>query len=511
MWSAKSASNSTAESSFAVMTNIHNKMATGAAWMVMFKAFERSIGLISTVILARLLVPADFGLIMMAMSIIAALELLGAFSFDVALIQNRDASREHYDTAWTCNVLFGLSCFAMLLALAAPAAHFYDEPRLLPLIATLGGGNLIGGFENIGIVAFRKNLQFQQEFKFLAAKKVISFTVTVTAAYLLRNYWALVAGMLTGRIVGVIISYVMQAYRPRFCLQKFNELFSFSKWLLANNFIFFLVHRSADFVIGRMLGAKSLGLHGIAYEISNLPTTEMVAPINRAVFPGYAKIASDQAALRDSYLKVTSAIAMFAVPAATGIAGVAKAAVFLLLGDKWLDAVVLVQVLAFYGAIGALQTNTGPVYIAIGKPRILTVTSLIYVCTLLPLLLVGINLYSLPGVAWAFLIVALLNMPINLAFLMRELNISLGLLLAGVWRPILGAAVMYGVVSQISYLFGSITDSHQAALQLSVLVLSGCLTFVALVLASWHLAGRPEGAEQWVLSNVQQRLARWGA
>lgn len=490
------------------MANIHNKMATGAAWMVLFKAFERSIGLISTVILARLLLPADFGLIMMAMSIIAVLELFGAFSFDVALIQNRDASREHYDTAWTCNVLFGLSCFVLLLALAGPAAHFYGEPRLLSLIATLGLSNLVGGFENIGIVAFRKNMQFQQEFKFLAAKKMISFTVTVSAAYLLRNYWALVAGMLTGRIVGVLISYYMQTYRPRFCLQKFNELFGFSKWLLANNFIFFLVHRSADFIIGRMLGAKALGLHGIAYEISNLPTTEMVAPINRAVFPGYAKIASDRAALRDSYLKVTSAIAIFAVPAAAGIAAVAKVAVLLLLGDKWLDAVILMQVLAFYGAIGALQTNTGPVYIAIGKPRILTVTSLIYVCTLLPLLLAGIKFYALPGVAWAFLIVALINMPINLAFLTRELNISLSLLLAGVWRPILAAAVMYGVVLQLSWLLGPASSPHQAALQLLVLVASGGLLFVALVLASWHFAGRPDGAEQWVLANAKQRFAK---
>ena len=98
--------------------------------MVLFKLIERSLGIVSTVILVRLLIPEDFGLIAMAMSIIAALELMGAFGFDMALIQNQDADRDHYNTAWTFNVIFAASSAILLVAIAIPAANFYHEPRL---------------------------------------------------------------------------------------------------------------------------------------------------------------------------------------------------------------------------------------------------------------------------------------------------------------------------------------------------------------------------------------------
>src|SRR5947207_11494995 len=109
-------------------------MARGAAWNVLFKAADRGIGLLSTVILARLLVPADFGLVALATSLIALLSLLGDFGFDMALIQNPNAQRRHFDTVWTFNVMFGLATVAVLLLLADAVARFYNDPRLVPVI-----------------------------------------------------------------------------------------------------------------------------------------------------------------------------------------------------------------------------------------------------------------------------------------------------------------------------------------------------------------------------------------
>src|SRR5205809_4367371 len=113
-----------------LMQDINQKMARGAAWMVFFKITDRSIGLLSTMILARLLVPADFGLVAMATAIITMLELLGSFSFDLALIQNQQAEPKNYNTAWTFNVLYAAGSACTLLILALPVAHFYGEPRL---------------------------------------------------------------------------------------------------------------------------------------------------------------------------------------------------------------------------------------------------------------------------------------------------------------------------------------------------------------------------------------------
>ena len=144
------------------MEDVSRKMVRGAAWVIVARLSDRLIGLVSTVILVRILVPADFGLLAMATSIIAMLALISDFSFDLALIQNPKAERRHYDTVWTLNLLFSIAYALMLVLLAQPAAHFYHEPRLAAVMEWLALGTLIGGFTNVGIVAFRKACRFHR-------------------------------------------------------------------------------------------------------------------------------------------------------------------------------------------------------------------------------------------------------------------------------------------------------------------------------------------------------------
>ena len=146
-------------------------MAKGAAWMTTFKVVDRCTGIVSTAILARLLVPGDFGLVALATSTIAMLEVLGAFGLETALVQRADVSRQHFDSVWTFNVLFGLSLGVIVIALAWPVASFYGDPRLFSVLLILGLRQAILGFENVGIVAFRKDLAFDKEFKLPGYKK----------------------------------------------------------------------------------------------------------------------------------------------------------------------------------------------------------------------------------------------------------------------------------------------------------------------------------------------------
>jgi len=183
------------------MENINSRVGIGIVWMVGARLFDRCIGIVSTLILARLLVPADFGLVAMATAIVAILDLLGAFSFDMALIQNKDAGRKQYDTVWTFNVIFGVSCGLLLIALAGPAAGFYKEPRLTAVMYVLSLSYFLYAFTNVGLVQFRKELDFNKEFYYIFQRRVVTFLITISAAYLLRSYWALLLGMTAGRIV----------------------------------------------------------------------------------------------------------------------------------------------------------------------------------------------------------------------------------------------------------------------------------------------------------------------
>src|SRR5687767_2748072 len=220
-------------------STLQRSMATGAIWMVLFKLVERSLGLISTLILARLLGPADFGVVAMAISFIAMAELLTAFSFDIAIIQNQSATKEHYNSAWTCNVLLNLCVTTLMLALAIPIAAFYRHPEVAWVVCALAFGPFLAGLENIGVVAFRKELDFRREFRFQVSRKLIAFMVVVPLAFILRSYWALVVGMLVSKAGGTVISYLMHPFRPRFTLSKVRELFRFSRWMLFNSLVGF--------------------------------------------------------------------------------------------------------------------------------------------------------------------------------------------------------------------------------------------------------------------------------
>ncbi|MGH8264679.1 MAG: oligosaccharide flippase family protein, partial [Steroidobacteraceae bacterium] len=295
-------------------------MLAGASWMVLYKLFDRSLGLISTIILARLLVPQDFGIVAMAASVIALLELLSAFGLDISLIQRSETTHEHFHAAWTLNLLAGFGVALLLLASAWPISIFYREPRLLAVICALAAGTVIQGLENVGTVNFRKDLEFSREFRFLALKRTLPFLVTVPLAYWLRSYWALIAGLLAGRIGGVIVSYALHPFRPRLSVTKIGELMHFSKWMLLHNLIAFLKDRSSSFVIGRLSGFANLGLFSLAAEIASLPSTELIAPINRALLPIYAKLANDKAGLAREYLAAMGTIALVGVPAVAGVA-----------------------------------------------------------------------------------------------------------------------------------------------------------------------------------------------
>ncbi len=478
--------------------------------MVGFKLIDRSIGLLSTIVLARVLAPEDFGLVAMAMVLVGALELLISFSFDVVLIQNPKAGRDQFDTAWTLNLVFTTACALLLAALAHGAAGFYGEARLETVIYLLAGGFALQGLANIGPVTFRRDMQFDREFKFLLGKRLSTFLITIPAALYFRNYWALIIGQLAATALSVALSYFMSNYRPRLSLRARGELFHSSKWLVLNNIFQFLNNSAAQFVIGRLSGAQALGVYAIASEIATLPTTELVAPINRAAFPGYARAARDLEQLRASFLKVISSIALFALPAGVGIVAVADLMVPAVLGWQWMAAVPLIQILAVYGVIQALQTNIGYVYLALGKLRLVTAINAVQFLILVALMIPGLLHYGVTGAAWAFLGTMLLMIPLNQVLIARCLTLGPTAFAARLARPLVAALAMGACVLLIKANLTLRLVTLDYVLALLLCAASGALAYVLVLYALWRGAGRPEGAERYAFEKLQAALAKAG-
>lgn len=482
------------------------EMARGAAWMVLFRLFDRSIGIVSTVVLARLLLPADFGLVAMAMSVIAIIEMATAFSFDIALIQKKDPAREHFDTAWTLNLALAAGGGLVTAALAYPAAAFYGDDRLAPVMLAIGAAWFASGFENIGIVNFRREMNFAAEFRLLAIKRVVTFVVTMTAAVIFRSYWTLVVGMAAGRLAGVALSYAMQSYRPRLCVSRARELFSFSGWMLVSNMAMVLLSRTPHFVVGSTLGARTLGAYTVGSEIANLPHTELVAPINRAMFPGYSRLTDDMQAFRKTCVDATAAIFHLVLPMSIGVALMAPQVVRLLLGPQWAEAVPIIQILSFAGAVSALTANNMSAYQALGKPRLCTVTLIARMLLLFAGLALLAGRFGVIGVALAEVAAALGSLMVSVPILARVLKLGPMSYLLILVRPLLAGLLMGGVLYLVLPSTGLEMSLLDAIGWLLAGTFTGSITYPLFAALLWWLAGRPASVEPMLFNKLREAL-----
>jgi O-antigen/teichoic acid export membrane protein len=460
------------------MMSIRRKVAMGAFWLILTRMGDRAVGFVSTLILARLLVPADFGVLALAMSVVALVDLIRQFGFEMVLISNQEADRGHFDTVWTLNLLFSLAVSVLIVLAAGPAAAFYEEPKLAPLMLLVA----------VGVVMFQKELRFERVFQYIMTARVISFAIVIPLAFLLRSYWALAIGIVASQAARTLVSYVVHPYRPRISFRAARETLGFSSWLVANNAVQFVVLKSPDFVIGKILGVHALGLFNLSYGIGHLSASELARPISRAVFPAYAMQANDIGVLRRRMLEVVSTISLITLPVGVGLAAVSEFAVPVALGEKWRLAIPLVSMLAIYGTIKALGSNTAYIFLALKRPWLLLTLGVTESVILVPVLIFGVREYGLLGACWAYLIAVGVVAPIAYGLALALLKTSVGSLLAGVWRPFVSAGIMLLAVSEAKRL---LPVSGEGVVLLDELIVSSAVGAVAYSLsASWPRSER---------------------
>lgn len=481
------------------MTTWKKELAKSGAWVLSISHTIKALAFISTIVLARLLTPADFGIVAIATAVVTLVEMLGDFGFHVYLVQKKELNREDLDTAWTFQILLALLESILLLACASLVGGWYKEPRLKAVFYVLAATVLLGGFRNVGIVSFQKELKFHLEFLLRVPSKIIGITAALGLAYALNNYWALILGICSQRITEVAASYTLCSYRPRFCLQGARELFGFSKWLYCNTTLSFVLQRAPDLILGKLAGKDAVGLFSVSHSIATLPTSELAEPVARATFPSYVKLRDDPELLKEGYLKVLRLLAFFAVPMGVGIAALAEIVVPVLLGNKWISAVPVLQILALGGILKTLQSNTGSVFLAVGRPWVITSLWALRVCVLIPMLVVFCLRSGVVGAAWAFFLAEAVTSPFILVYVLRSLRVSWKDVIDTFIRPLLGSLIMYFLLVLVR---GSkiILAMPVNILSLGVMVFIGSIIYLSCILLLWMLSGKKDSSpESWIL------------
>jgi O-antigen/teichoic acid export membrane protein len=487
---------------------IGHRVAVGAGWMVALRWIDRLIGVASIAILARLLLPEDFGLVGYAMLVAGLLELVSGTATDAALIRERDADPAFYEAAWTMNVVRGIVLGALMLALARPAADYFRVPDLEAVMLALATLPLLQGMVNVGMVNFRKQLNFGIEFQQVLLARVPATLVTIALAFAWRSYWALVVGTLLRAALAVGLGYWFHPFRARWNFARIPEMFRFSRWMMLQNLASGLNNKVPVFIIGREWNSSVLGFFNMSKELANLSTTEIRAPVRRALFPGLAQLAADPTRLNPALVDATGMLALLTLPIPLGIALVAPNLVPLFLGNQWETIVGMLRPLCIASAAYAIGTNSHLAFVVQNRSHLTAASEFVRLLLVVAAIAVAGIPNGVEGVAWAIAGVSAAMVVADYLVTPRLLGIDARRFVAAVIRPLVASATMCIVVLFADQGLSPANDVAGQALGLARSASLGVATYVVTVLALWRAAGRPEGAEQRLLDFVAQYRRR---
>jgi len=474
----------------------------GSAWMIALRWATRAIGLLSTLVLVRLLTPADFGIVAMAMMLVVVLEAFAETGQRAALIRMPSPSREHYDAAWTISIGVGLVVGSLIFLAAPLAAQQFHDWRTLPVIQCLAFKTMVEGFTNIGIVNLRKDLQFERFFAFTVYAKIASFVTTLTLAWWLRNYWALVAGIMVQQVMSVVLSYTMSSYRPRLSLAKIRDIWSFSIWSLAHELGYELNVRADQFVVSALSGPAQMGRYAVALDIASSPSEELITPMVATVFPVMATVQNEPDKLRHLYLRTLCWSAIICAATSTGVALVSTDMASVILGPQWLGAAPLMAWLALAAGANALTQNAYSTFNVLNFPHISARMQWVRLAMLVAALwAVAIATHQPVAIAATKFAVTVLFIPTMYVVAGRIIGVTAAQYASILWRPFAAAGFMALAVWGVNQL---IAFSGIGRLTLDVIV--GAIAYPAVLIALWHLSGRPDTAERDAIGMAMQRL-----
>ncbi|HPF45476.1 MAG: lipopolysaccharide biosynthesis protein [Alphaproteobacteria bacterium] len=487
--------------------SIKKKTFFATLWTVSSRMAIRLIGMVSLVIMAKILGPEDYGLVGKAMVVYGFLELVTELGLEAALITNQKASQDHYNTVWTIHILRGLFIALMLLILAYPASIFMKEEEIRPIFYCYAAVSFVGGFYNIGVVNFRKEMTFSKDFYYNLGAKIAGFVVAVTTAYIWETYWALVFGIVASTVSKIILSFSMSPMRPKLSLVEFKSLFDFSKWMLLNELISAISSKADGFMLSVFTSTANVGIYNMSYEISGLPSTEIAMPVGRACTPSFSKLKDNMDDFSDMYISTISIVLAIVIPAATGVSILAEQVVHLVLDESWVDAIPVIQVLSMYGLCRATFPTYISAMLAYNRPDILTKTSFISVFYTVAISYVGISQFGFMGLVWGVLLVGIIRVTIA-QFIARHLKIlSFRTLAKNIWRVLLAnfamiAGLFYYLQFDIAFLDGMLL------IKFILDVFVGASVFGITLVTLWVMCGKCEGPEKAILGTLLK--GRWG-
>jgi O-antigen/teichoic acid export membrane protein len=406
--------------------SFRREVGSGLFWVAVATLASKGLSLLRQLVLARLLVPADFGLVGYAAIIIGILQLFKEMGFSSALIYRKDDVEEAANVTFVVVILSSLALFGISWVGAPWAASFFRNNALIDVLRALAFTLVISSISQVPLTLMAKGMGFKKKVIPEIIAGVAGSGVSVVLAVMGYGVWSIVYGQIITAVLTSLLVWFFCPWRPSLAYKPgvARELWNYGKHIIGSQIMVFLITNIDDAFIGRFKGDASLGTYTLAYDLSNLPATHLSRTVGQVMFPAFSRIQGDAEKLKNVFFKSMKYVSLAAIPIAIITMVFAEDFIVVAYGSKWFRAVTPLRWLTVYGLARAIAVNMGNVFKVGGRPKWLLYIASWRLGMMVALLYPAIHFYGVTGVAALSAVVSVVDFALSMFLTNRVINSS---------------------------------------------------------------------------------------
>lgn len=395
-------------------------VARGVTLMGALSLVTKILGFLKIIILARLLLPSQFGAYGVALLALGLLEVVTETGVNVFLLQEKGNMDSYISSAWIVSILRGVFIMLVLIIFTPFIAKFFQSEESLVLLYLISLVSFLRGFINPSVVKFQKELLFIKDFWYRFTILIVDTVAAISITYATRSPIGIILGLIAGVSAELILSFLIVSPRPslKFNVSYISKIFHRGKWITASGFFDYLFHNVDNIVVGRLLGPASLGIYQLAYSLSVVPLKEISNVFTHVTFPVFTKISHDSSRLKTAFLKTSFTIIFFSIPIVVVLVVFSQFFV-IILGQKWAAVASILPILALLGFVKAVSGSSSALFFSQKKQNYTTVITFVNILGILALIIPLVLLKGIFGAGLAGFIGSILAIPFMIYYVRK--------------------------------------------------------------------------------------------
>jgi O-antigen/teichoic acid export membrane protein len=426
------------------------RTARAGLWTVGGKFASKLIDFVTLIVLTRLLTPADFGLVAMAMTAVFIVEAITEVPLSTALLRVAHPSRAMFQTAFTIALLRGGVVLALLALVSVPLSMVFERSELVALTCTLALAPTLRGLVSPGMARFARNLDFSREFLLDVVAKACSLTIAVGVGLLTGSYWALAAATITSSAALMVVSYVIAPIRPRLTLAEWSQFRDLVTWSTASQFFSAINWQLDRLIMPKFATAAQFGSYVAAGDLTAIPHQALVQPLSRPMMAALGTAGQDVASLRRKHLMFSRAFVILLVPILLFLAAASDLIVGVVFGTKWSMAALMLFWLALIAAIGVMALPVAALAMTTHNTHLNAVRLGVELSVKAPLMIIGAYAVGIPGVLASQGAAAVAGTAVAIHFVWRMIGVPALEQLGNVALPVVAALVPFLAIEALA-------------------------------------------------------------